>query len=187
MNLPTYTNPFSSPARTPKPQGIHFYKQDGSLVRFSEPMHFRSMIPPPPSPGVYVVLVRDAIWGPRPFKPIYFGKAASFSARVTTSHENYSDWCRAALGAGNLYVSLCWMSSSTDSQRSLLETSLINRYQPECNKMSRTASALYQALLRTRPAHRVSLASLLGEPLRRNALADKIAATKRLRLAFGDF
>ncbi len=166
MKLPSYMDLMSSSTPAREQDGIGFFKGEGSLVRFSEPVRFRALFPPPPTPGVYAILQRDATWQPRPFKPIYFGKAVDLSARVTASHEKYDDWCRVASGANNLYVAFCSMWRSSDSDRSLLETSLIKRYQPECNKTSKAADAFYGALLQTQPTAPVSLSSLLRPPKR---------------------
>ena len=63
---------------------------------FSEPA------PLPPSgaaslldlPGLYVVLVRDPGWDPRPFRPLYFGESQGVWGRATAAHEKCGDWRR---------------------------------------------------------------------------------------------
>jgi hypothetical protein len=149
LNLSDYLQ-LASFAPVPDPPGVSFNGQNGSVFKFSEPSRFGS-VPPLPASGLYVILVRDAGWSPRPFRPLYFGKSAGFDTRPTYSHENYETWCRAAGGATNLFVSYRAMWCSTDAERQALETNLINYYKPECNKTSLTMNALYKALLRAKP------------------------------------
>lgn len=99
---------------------------------FSEPASFASAWLPP-SPGLYAILVIDGSWGPRPYRPLYFGKATALNTRVGSSHEKYSDWCRAAGGAAKLYVSYHLMVGTSDAQRASFERNLISHYSPQCN------------------------------------------------------
>jgi hypothetical protein len=90
---------------------------------------------PRPSPGLYAVLVADSTWGPRNFRPLYFGKAGNLATRVVRSHEKYDEWCRAAGGAENLYVAYFSMLGSRDDERTTVESGLIRHYGPHCNGM----------------------------------------------------
>jgi hypothetical protein len=162
VTLRTYMNLMGGAALPPpRPEGINFYRQEGGLVRFSEPTGFLRIFPPPPGPGVYVIAVRDDQWSPRKYRPIYFGKSIDLASRPTSSHENYAEWCRVAGGAAHLYVALHFMPGTTDSERATLEKSLIGRYQPECNKTSKLGEAFRRSLLQTRPTAYGRLADLL--------------------------
>jgi hypothetical protein len=108
-------------------QGIRF----GDSV-FSEPNAF-SIAWLPPTPGLYAILVFDCSCSPRMFRVLYFGKAGDLAVRVVSSHEKYDEWCRAAGGAGNLYVAHCQMTTSYEWERTSIEASLIRQYTPVCN------------------------------------------------------
>ena len=125
------------PVPLPTPTGIRF-----SDSHFSEPTAFGASWLPM-WPGLYAILVLDFTATPRPYRPIYFGKAEDLSARAVHSHEKYDEWCRAAGGAGRLYIAYCSMLGSSDSERSATEESLIKRYAPVCNK----AFNIYASLL----------------------------------------
>ena len=131
-------------AAQPKPDGIWFNRNNGDTVRFSEPMAFPracfgSMynslygISRDPDPGVYTILVADNSARPRPFRVLYFGQGGDMHERVTTSHERYQDWCRAAGGAENLRVAYHWMFGSTEGERVAIESGLIGYYRPQSN------------------------------------------------------
>jgi hypothetical protein len=109
------------------PVGIRFHDS-----YFSEPtpMAFASM---PSLPGLYAILVMDFDSNPRPYRPLYFGKAVDLSSRVGTSHEKYGEWNRAA-GGSTLYAAYHLMPGTTDAHRANVEESLIRHYKPVCNK-----------------------------------------------------
>jgi hypothetical protein len=111
-----------------RPRGIRF--QDKI---FSEPKAFASAWLPP-SPGIYAILVYDASCKPRPYRVIYFGMARDLAARAVSSHEKYSAWCRAAGGAGKLYVSHHAITNARALARAIVEEQLIKAYSPECNR-----------------------------------------------------
>jgi hypothetical protein len=117
----------STPAPVPTPTGIRF--QDS---QFSEPTAFGTAWLPKSS-GIYVILGIDWTGSPRPYRPIYFGKAVDLAGRVGASHEKYGEWCRAAGGADKLYVAYHLMLGS-DAHRAAIEESLIRHHSPECNK-----------------------------------------------------
>jgi hypothetical protein len=112
----------------PAPIGIKFQE-----TYFSEPKPMGSTWLPTHA-GIYAVLVFDFKEKPRPYRVLYFGKAENLAARVTTSHEKYSEWCRAGGGAARLYVASHTMRNSHDWQRSELERNLIKAYVPQCNE-----------------------------------------------------
>jgi hypothetical protein len=112
---------------TPVPSGIRFQN-----ACFSEPKPlFSEWLPM--QPGLYAVLVFDLASTPRPYRPIYFGKAADLAKRVTNSHEKYSEWCRACKSVTGLYVAYYSMPNSSEWERGALEKSLIKAYMPQCN------------------------------------------------------
>ena len=96
-------------------------------------------------PGVYVVLVFDAFWGPRPFRPLYFGESGDLWSRTTAAHEKSGSWRLHAGMFALLYRAFCPLPGSTQSQRQAAESALVAQYNPPCNERLS-----------------VSLASLLG-------------------------
>jgi len=98
---------------------------------FTEPIGFGSS-PLPGYAGVYAILVSDAAWEPRPYRPIYFGEAKDLARKVVASHEKYEDWPRAAGAEGGLYVAYHLMAGS-DAERTAFQEELIREYRPACN------------------------------------------------------
>jgi len=94
-------------------------------------------------PGLYVVLVHDSNWQPRPFRPLYFGESDGVWQRATGAHENCDSW-RARGGLFEpVYRALCPLPGWTRVQRQLAESALISAYQPPCNdRLSRSLGAL---------------------------------------------
>jgi hypothetical protein len=119
----------------PLPSGIWFQDR-----YFSEPTAFGSPWLPALS-GVYAILVIDGRCKPRPYRPIYFGKAGDLQTRVVRWHEKYDEWCRVAGGAGNLYVAY-HLAPNSDSERSDVEVDLIKHFAPECNDIYNPFSRL---------------------------------------------
>src|SRR5579871_1730603 len=111
--------------------GIVFNSRVG-LQAFTEPAQFPTFLPVFPGAGLYVVLVSDPSWGPRQYRPIYFGETSDFSQRVTRDHEHFGDWQRCVK---QLYIGRLSMSAgSTKQQRLDVESALIDWYRPECNR-----------------------------------------------------
>src|ERR1700686_3464996 len=72
----------------PRPSGIRFGRNNGDAVQFTEPTLFPRTpwgISPPPSGGLYAILVADGSCQPRPFRAVYFGQAGNLAERPTTS------------------------------------------------------------------------------------------------------
>ena len=93
--------------------------------------------------GLYVVLVRDPAWGPRPFRPLYFGESQGVAARVTAAHEKWPDWRREAGILTPLYKAVCLLPGWSPAQRRRAESALIAEYIPPCNeRLSASISAL---------------------------------------------
>lgn len=91
--------------------------------------------------GVYVVQVIDSGWRPHPFRPIYFGKAIDLADRIGRGHEVYPRWVREAGGPYRLFVST--FSSDLEFVRAGIESILIDRYQPACNRAGVSLEALF--------------------------------------------
>jgi hypothetical protein len=117
----------------PQWQGINFNSSMGKQC-FSEPMVFPSYIPLLSGTGIYAILVPDAVWNPKPYRPIYFGETEDFSQRVSIAHERYGDWRREA-GSAQLYVAQLWMFGSSKQGRTSIERGLIDAYKPTCNTL----------------------------------------------------
>ena len=109
--------------------GLHFLDR-----YFAEPIAFGNGLPPG-SAGVYAILVSDAAWQPRPYRPIHFGEAGDLAGRVIASHEKYQEWLRAAGAASRIHVAYHLMSGG-DEERAAAVESLIEEYQPGCNEAS---------------------------------------------------
>ncbi|HXN23390.1 MAG TPA: hypothetical protein VOA41_11685 [Candidatus Dormibacteraeota bacterium] len=144
MGLPRYPSILDYVA-PPRPQGIAFYQRVAGLVHFDEPRELNGALPPPSS-GLYAILVQDESCSPRKFRVLYFGQARNASARVGSSHERYGDWARAGNGAWNLFVAFHWMPGSTEQQRCAVEDELIAYYDPVCNKTLNRSNPLLAAL-----------------------------------------
>jgi hypothetical protein len=119
----------------PVTQGIKFCDR-----LFTEPTRLSSALIPPVS-GIYAILVPDAGCSPRQFRPVYFGESSNLNGRVSTSHEKYNDWVRAAAGS-QLYLAHHATILMNDQQRRDAECELINHYRPECNDRINTPPLL---------------------------------------------
>jgi hypothetical protein len=84
--------------------------------------------------GVYVILIEDPLCSPRPFRAVYFGEAENMRSRATAIHENFPAWRRQAGLIASLYRSFHGMPGSTQRERQLVESALITRYNPACNR-----------------------------------------------------
>lgn len=100
---------------------------------FSNPTSFSALFAPPSS-GLYVLMAPDFNWGPKPYRPLYFGQAENLFKRVSQSHEKYASWVREAGSAANLYVGFHYMQGSTEHDRRSREAELIRHYNPPCNE-----------------------------------------------------
>lgn len=104
----------------------------GGII-FSEPVQMINWYPPPFA-GLYAVLIPDITCTPRPLRVIYFGETENYSERgFIRSHHKYFAWLNAAGSEANLYISTCFMVSSSSLERRMTETYLINEYRPVCN------------------------------------------------------
>lgn len=144
----------------PNPSGITFNSSLGAKS-FYTPYEFPNL-PIVDGPGVYVILAPSSSWGPRPYRPIYFGETEDFSRRIGTSHEHYWDWRREA-GSLQLYVAHFWMYGSSNQDRLTVEQALIDWYKPPVNTAATLKSLLPNLFSLTIPPRlpRLGLAEVL--------------------------
>lgn len=134
------------------PTGIVFARTNGVNLPFSEPRVLGGIVSPPQSAGVYVIVVRAESWGPRRFRPIYFGKAGDFPSRVNpSSHEHYDEWCDVAGGAVHVYASFCELPRCSRRTLFAVEGGLIDYYKPECNVAGKALGIFARAASRANP------------------------------------
>ena len=98
---------------------------------FSGPMQFPAPLTLP-FQGLYVIVVPDDKFTPRPFRLLYIGESADVKERATKQHEKFDDWVREAAGRP-LYIGYSSTLGMTDQQRKGEECRLINEYNPPCN------------------------------------------------------
>jgi hypothetical protein len=85
---------------------------------------------PPQYPGLFVILVRDPNWAPKPFQPLYFGEFGNNAPEISLRGEPlfHLDPRRSA----ELLVATLPMPFSTTSQRCALRDELMWAYNPVC-------------------------------------------------------
>ena len=130
-----FPNLRSAPPPAPIITGIIFHETH--RWRFSEPALIGGLFSPNKllgGPGVYAILTVDPDVKPRPFRVLYFGESEDIGSRATSTHESYSSWQREAGPNGKLYRALYWMLESTQKQRQVVESTLIEAYTPPCNQ-----------------------------------------------------
>jgi hypothetical protein len=118
---------------------------------FSEPRQLITWSPPRLA-GLYVIMVEDQVWGPRPARPIYFGETGNFAERgFPFSHHAASEWMKQAW-PGQLWVSYLTLPYSDAARRREVERELVDSYNPVCNGAvrGRLLAALLEAA--SRPA-----------------------------------
>ena len=102
---------------------------------FNEPVQISSWAPPY-QPGVYAILIPEKKIEPKPFQVIYFGELSNMSERgFLKSHHRYLCWYRQARSDKFLYIATYLMPNSTAEQRRAVESQLIQKYEPICNKL----------------------------------------------------
>jgi hypothetical protein len=138
---PTYGTPIAAIPVSPRTPALPILRRGIRFLDFgfSEPMRFDTAYRQSCG-GIYVILVSDRQWGPRPFRPIYFGKASSLVERACRSHEKYRDWVRAS-GGSLLYIAFHVITR--EPERIAAERRLILHYKPECNIAYNALAALY--------------------------------------------
>lgn len=108
------------------PLGIRFGR-----YLFSEPVPLRGFWVPPRTAGLYVILVPDPTWLPRPFQPIFFGEFSPDRPNPVTYRE-YIAWFRAAAGR-DLHVAVLDAQSGASGQLPLVKRELTHTYEPICD------------------------------------------------------
>jgi hypothetical protein len=91
---------------------------------FSEPVPWNSWTPPKFA-GLFVLLVADTSWAPRPFQPLYFGEFGNNARNPLAVGSN-----RLPAGAGSLFLSVLPLPFSSSAQRSEARNQLIWAYNP---------------------------------------------------------
>jgi len=66
--------------------------------------------------GIYVVLIQDASWQPRPQRPLYFSESEDLNKRICDLHEKPGEWKRDARGL-DLYYAYYVTAGYTAQQR----------------------------------------------------------------------
>ncbi len=94
---------------------------------FSEPLPLAQWTPPRCA-GVYVILIQDPNWAPRPFQPLYFGEFGHNASLPALRAEQANLAGLAPQEA--LYAAALPMPFSTTAQRWLLRNELIRAYNP---------------------------------------------------------
>jgi hypothetical protein len=121
---------------------ISYATRDFGTLRFSEPEPLLSARLPSHS-GLYVLLVSDPSWRPRPFRAPYFGQSKDLDQRgFPFQHHAVQKWREQGGSIHSLWVA--WYSTplSAAFQREAIEDQLIERYKPELNERTNRASAM---------------------------------------------
>jgi len=85
---------------------------------------------PPQYAGLFVILVRDPNWAPKPFQPLYFGEFGNNAREISlpASAGSQFDFRR----SGDLCVATLPLPFSTTAQRCSLLQELLWAYNPVC-------------------------------------------------------
>jgi len=76
--------------------------------------------------GLFVILVRNASWAPKPFEPLYFGEFGNNSQAPLLEVFRMANWA----AAPDLFVATLLVPFSTTVQRQALRDVLIRAYNP---------------------------------------------------------
>lgn len=128
------------------PTGIRWHPLTDYL--FTEPVRFTAQWVPTVQ-GIYAITVPDENWGPRKFRPLYFGEASDLKERLTWAHEKSADWVREARTLP-VYVSIYLTLGKSEDERRAIEEKFIAHYCPPCNVKANPLSNL-AALMRNNP------------------------------------
>ena len=91
---------------------------------FAEPRPVAGWVPPKYA-GVYVLLVRDTNWAPKPFQPLWFGEFGNNARQYVFANQH------ARLPGGEpLFISVLPVPFSTTNQRWAIRNELISAYNP---------------------------------------------------------
>lgn len=101
--------------------------------RFDGPFGLASWIPAC-SVGVYVVMAPKDLSN-AVFRVLYFGESDGLHRPgFYRGHPRYGSWVSKAGSERDLYIGVYRMPNSTPEQRQALETLLVERYRPACNR-----------------------------------------------------
>jgi len=95
---------------------------------FSEPLALARWTPPRCA-GLYVVLVEDSNWAPKPFQPLYFGEFGHNAGLPLVDKQQLHLTGSPQVA---LFASAFSMPFSTTAQRLLLRNELVRAYNPPC-------------------------------------------------------
>ena len=90
---------------------------------------------PPYRAAVYAIVMPDETCKPKPFRVIYFGESGNLSERgFWQSHHKYQCFIDHAGLDSNIYIAIHKMPNSTEEERKNVESKLIAKYDPICNR-----------------------------------------------------
>jgi hypothetical protein len=92
---------------------------------FTEPAGFAEWMPPRCA-GLFVILVKDAHWSPKPFQPIYFGEFGNNEQQTL----KLNGWLPPAGRVDALFAATLVLPFSTTAQRCALRNELVQAYNP---------------------------------------------------------
>jgi hypothetical protein len=81
---------------------------------------------PPLCGGLFVILAKDVHWGPKPFRPLYFGEFGNNEQHTL----NLDGWVRPTGSVEELFVATLALPFSTTAQRCALRNELVEAYNP---------------------------------------------------------
>ena len=105
-----------------------------SDVEFTEPIQL-TVWNPPSRAGLYAILISAPRMKPKPFEVVYFGESEDMSERGFSSHHSRPCWINQAGSERNLWISVHLMPGSTKEERTNIESALVDRYNPSCNRV----------------------------------------------------
>jgi hypothetical protein len=114
------------------PPGIRF-----NDCLFTEPKQLGGWVPPRCA-GIFVILMGDPNWAPKPYQPLLFGEFGN-NAREILPHHDRIRWAGASRPEA-LLVSVLPMPFSTTAQRTAVCNQLIWAYNPVCQANTTTAA-----------------------------------------------
>ena len=81
---------------------------------------------PPRCAGLFVILVKDVRWSPKPFQPLYFGEFGNNEQQAL----RLNGWLPLAGRVDSLFVATLALPFSTTAQRCALCNELVQAYNP---------------------------------------------------------
>jgi len=150
---------------------------------FSETVPLLEWIPPRFA-GLFVVLVHDTNWAPKPLQPLLFGELGNNTRRPLLAN----DFIRLSGCAGGrqLLVSVLPMPFSTTAQRCALRDELVWAYNPTCQTVGGQATSrdLAGRITELETQHREQTAQVLQLLANMNGMFEPQAVPHRRRIGF---